>query len=110
MADYLDSLRRVIALPFRHYLPGHGGPIADGPGRALALLQHREARNAAVLAAVADGADTIGDLLRAIYPDLAPQLRGAARMTLRAHVEYLETQGRLRVRRGLFGTRLAPAG
>ena len=30
MADYLASLRKVIALPYRRYLPAHGGPIADG--------------------------------------------------------------------------------
>jgi hypothetical protein len=30
-------------------------------------------------------------------------------MTLEAHVEYLEAMGLIKVRRGLFGLRLAPA-
>lgn len=109
MADYLGSLRKLAALPFRHYLPGHGGAIADGPARARALLEHRELRNQQVLEAVAGGATRIGALVRAIYPELALPLRPAARMTLQAHVEYLEDRGALRVQRGLFGSRLRPA-
>jgi hypothetical protein len=34
-------------------------------------------------------------------------LRRAAALTLRAHVEYLDAQGIIRMRRGLFGVRLA---
>jgi hypothetical protein len=73
------------------------------------LLEHRELRNRQVLEAVAGGATRIGALVRAIYPELALPLRPAARMTLRAHVEYLEDRGALRVQRGLFGMRLRPA-
>ncbi|HEV7276836.1 MAG TPA: MBL fold metallo-hydrolase [Devosiaceae bacterium] len=106
MADYLDSLRRLPALPYQRYLPGHGGSIADGPARAVALLDHRQLRNRQVLEAVASGATRIGQLVRRIYPDLAPPLRPAARMTLAAHVEYLEAKGELRVERSLLGRRL----
>jgi glyoxylase-like metal-dependent hydrolase (beta-lactamase superfamily II) len=109
MADYLDSLRKVIALPYRSYLPAHGGPIEDGPARARALLAHREARNEEVIRAVAAGARRIGELVGAIYPELGLSLVPAARMTLTAHVEYLEARGLLRVRRGLAGAILAPA-
>ena len=108
MADYLDSLRKVITLPYRHYLPAHGGPIADGPGHAAALLAHREARNAQVVAAVDAGAQRLGELRRAIYPELKLQLVPAALMTLKAHVEFLEGAGAIRVSRGVFGMRLGP--
>jgi glyoxylase-like metal-dependent hydrolase (beta-lactamase superfamily II) len=107
MADYLASLRKVIALPYRHYVPAHGGPIADGPQYARALLAHRELRNRQVIDAVAAGATTIGQLGDRIYPTLQPALRVAAALTLRAHVEYLADQGAIRMRRGVFGTRLA---
>ena len=107
MADYLSSLRKVIALPYAHYIPAHGGPIADGPGYARALLAHRELRNAQVIEGIAAGATTIGELRDRIYPTLKPVLRFAAALTLRAHVEYLADQGAIRMRRGVFGTRLA---
>jgi len=109
MADYFDSLSKLAALPYRHYLPGHGGAVDNGPGRALELREHREHRNRQVLEAVAAGATRIGQLVRAIYPQLAVPLRPAARMTLEAHVEYLEAQGALRIERGLLGARLRAA-
>lgn len=109
MADYLDSLQRLPALPFQHYLPGHGGPVSDGPARAVALLEHRRSRNRQVLEAVTSGISRIGKLVRTIYPDLAPPLRPAARMTLKAHVEHLEAEGALRVERGPLGAWVRPA-
>jgi glyoxylase-like metal-dependent hydrolase (beta-lactamase superfamily II) len=108
MADYLASLRKVIGLPYRRYLPAHGGAIADGPGYSTALLAHREARNAQVVAAVGAGATRIGELLRSIYPGLKWQLVPAALMVLKAHVEFLEGAGKMRVSRGMLGTRLGP--
>ncbi|MDB5588157.1 MAG: fold metallo-hydrolase [Devosia sp.] len=106
MADYLASLDKVIALEFTHYVPAHGGPIADGVTYAQALKAHREARNAQVLAAVTAGADTLGKVVSAVYPKIALPVRLAARMTVTAHVEYLEGLGELTVRHGPFGARL----
>jgi glyoxylase-like metal-dependent hydrolase (beta-lactamase superfamily II) len=106
MADYLASLDKVIALPFERYVPAHGGPIAGGVGYARALRAHRVARNDQVLAAVKAGASRIGAVVSAIYPQIGVALRMAARMTVIAHVEYLEQLGLLEVRRGVFGTRL----
>lgn len=109
MADYLASLDKVIALPCSRYLPAHGGPIADGPAYAGALKAHREMRNQQVLAAVAAGARRISAVVDAIYPTQPLPVRMAARMTIAAHVEYLEGLGLLRVSRGLLGTRLLVA-
>lgn len=109
MADYLDSLRKVIALPYRRYLPAHGGPVEDGPTYAQALLAHRERRNDQIVAAVNQGARHPADLMRIIYPNLSPGLVPAARMVLKAHVEYLEAMGAVAVRRGPFGTTIRPA-
>jgi glyoxylase-like metal-dependent hydrolase (beta-lactamase superfamily II) len=106
MADYLASLDKVIALAFSHYVPAHGGPITDGVTYARALKAHREARNEQVLAAVTAGANTLGKVVSAVYPNIAVALRIAARMTVTAHVEYLEGLGKLTARRGPFGARL----
>ena len=109
MADYLQSLRKVIALPKARYVPAHGGPIQDGPTFARALLSHRELRNRQVVDGVNGGARTIDDLLRKIYPLLAANLKFAAALTLRAHVEYLAQAGEIRMHGGVFRTRLSPA-
>ena len=107
MADYFASLDKVIALPFRRYLPAHGGEIADGPAHAAALKAHREMRNQQVLDAVGKGARSVGAVVKAIYPTQPAKVRMAARMTMTAHVEYLEGLGVLKVRRGMFGTRIS---
>jgi glyoxylase-like metal-dependent hydrolase (beta-lactamase superfamily II) len=109
MADYLRSLERLEAASYTLYLPAHGGPIPDGRAYARALCGHRQMRNTQILEQVGRGTHSIGGLLRAIYPKLSPALLPAARMTLEAHVEYLEQHGELRVSRSLFGTRLFPA-
>ncbi|UJW85334.1 MBL fold metallo-hydrolase [Devosia sp. SL43] len=108
MADYFASLDKVIALPHASYVPAHGGPIADGPGYAAALRAHREMRNGQVIAAVQEGARNVPQIVDRIYPTQPLPVRLAARMTIMAHVEYLEMLGRLSVSRGVFGTRIAP--
>jgi glyoxylase-like metal-dependent hydrolase (beta-lactamase superfamily II) len=109
MADYLASLDKVLALPYAHYIPAHGGPIETGPAYARALLAHRQLRNNQIVGAVAKGATRIPDLLLRIYPTLAINLRFAAALTLKAHVEYLADRGMIRMRRTPFGLRLSPA-
>lgn len=108
MADYLASLRKVIALDHTRYLPAHGGPIADGRSFARALLAHREQRNAQVVAAVAAGATSLRELRRRIYPQLERRLNAAAEMTLAAHVEYLAARGDIGMTAGLFGITVFP--
>jgi len=108
MADYLRSLEKVIGLAYADYLPAHGGPIADGPAYARALLAHRELRNTQGIEAVEAGATSLGELQRRIYPTLSLPLRAAARMTLKAHVEYLADRGRIGATYGLFGPALFP--
>lgn len=106
MADYFASIERVLRAPYSHYIPAHGGPIADGPAYARALRAHRQQRNSQVVAAVAEGAHTIAAIAHQIYPKLPVKIMAAARMTVTAHVEYLEASGALRVRRWPWGMRV----
>ena len=109
MADYLASLEKVLALPYTHYVPAHGGPIPDAPVYARSLLAHRKLRNTQIVDAVNAGATRVEHLLDRIYPQLKGTLRMAAGMTLKAHIEYLADQNAIRARRTLFGLRLSPA-
>lgn len=109
MADYLASLEKLIALPYQRYVPAHGGPIAEGPAYARALLEHRKMRNGQVVEAVRAGARTIGAIVEAIYPTQPHTVRRAARMTIAAHVEYLAGRDLLTVSHGWWGDRVAPS-
>lgn len=108
MAAYFASLEKLIAAPYSHYLPAHGGPIARGVEQARALLAHRHMRNGQIIEALRGGVRTLPGLLAAIYPRLASNLKLAALMTLKGHVDYLEDQGRIRVTRTPFGMWLRP--
>jgi hypothetical protein len=66
-------------------------------------------RNRQIVGAVGSGARRIGDLLAPIYPGLAPELRAAALMTLRAHVEYLADRGQIGATHGLSGMTIFPS-
>jgi glyoxylase-like metal-dependent hydrolase (beta-lactamase superfamily II) len=105
MADYLQSLERVIVSPFSHYLPAHGGPVPEGRKYARALLAHRRARDRQILEGLAEGADTVGRLVGRIYKDISPALKSAAAKTIEAHLENLVSQGEVAEQRSPFGPR-----
>ncbi|HUH76392.1 MAG TPA: MBL fold metallo-hydrolase [Devosia sp.] len=107
MADYLASLDKIIDLPYRRYVPAHGGDIHDGPAHARALKQHRLDRNVQVVAAVRRGARTVRAIVAQIYPSQPLPVRRAARMTITAHVEYLVDQGLLTLKRTPLGLRIS---
>ena len=106
MRDYFSSLDRLIEGVWDRYLPGHGDQIENARSFARALKAHREMRNGQIIEAVQQGADTTGAIVNRLYPDVSAAIRRAAAMTVTAHLEYLDAQGALRLRRTLFGTRI----
>jgi glyoxylase-like metal-dependent hydrolase (beta-lactamase superfamily II) len=97
LAAYLASLERIRRLEPRVIHPAHG-PTFQDPGPALArYVRHRRLRLAQVQAAVAGGSADYPDLLRAVYgPGLDPAIQGAAMAALKAYLEHLHAQGRVR--------------
>lgn len=92
MSDYMESLRRLERRPESLYLPGHGGPVRQGPAFVQRYLRHREARETAILRALERGPMSIPDIVRAIYIGLDPRLAGAAGLSTLAHLEDLVTR------------------
>jgi ribonuclease/clavin/mitogillin len=95
IADYLDSLDRVMALPGLRLLgPGHG-PVVDGPYRRLAELRaHRLEREGQVLAAL-ETPLSLGELRETVYGELATAVRAAAEASLLAHLRKLMAEMRV---------------
>ena len=93
---YLASLRLVRDLRPKRLLPGHG-PIVDDP---IALIDeyiaHREQREQQILKAMLDGARTVPDIVRRVYPALPESLSDAASESVRAHLMKLRDDGRSR--------------
>ena len=97
MALYMASLDKLIARDDTFYLPGHGGAI-DAPNRFVrGLRSHRKMRANAIAAALNEDGILIPDLVLALYAGLEPRLRGAAALSVFAHLEELVTLGIARV-------------
>ncbi|MCA3563951.1 MAG: MBL fold metallo-hydrolase [Methylocystis sp.] len=96
MASYMASLEKLRGRPEAIFWPGHGGPVTDPPRFVRALLGHRRMREASILAAIRAGTAEIPSLVDQLYEGLAPQLKGAAALSVYAHLEDLVAQGQVR--------------
>jgi glyoxylase-like metal-dependent hydrolase (beta-lactamase superfamily II) len=96
LADFLQSLDRLAALPVDLALPGHG-PLIHAFGQRLAELRTHHYERLAAIEQAAVGGATAFSICTAVFPTtmLSPhQLRFAMAETL-AHLEYLVGVGRL---------------
>jgi glyoxylase-like metal-dependent hydrolase (beta-lactamase superfamily II) len=93
MADYVDSLSRVLVRPESTYLPGHGGRLDDAQRTVRAYLLHRRWREEQVLEAIREGVGTIQSIVPVIYPTIDRKLSSAAALSVQAHVEHLIARG-----------------
>ncbi len=95
MSDYMTSLRRLAARNWSSMLPGHGPAVSDPAARLGFLLDHRLAREAAILAALRDhGPATPATIAARVYTDLAPDLLPAATRNVLAHLIDLTARDR----------------
>jgi glyoxylase-like metal-dependent hydrolase (beta-lactamase superfamily II) len=95
MTAYLDSLRKLQALPLAAICPGHG-PVVWDPGAKLAeYLEHRLDRERRLVEALDRGLRSTDELLETVWDDAPAALRPAAALTLEAHLDKLEREGRL---------------
>jgi glyoxylase-like metal-dependent hydrolase (beta-lactamase superfamily II) len=93
MAQYLSSLKKLLARDDAVYWPTHGGPIRDPQAFVKAYLEHRYEREAQILACLRDGIETIPEMVMRIYVGLDPSLRAAAGLSVFAHLEMLTKNG-----------------
>nr|WP_306265423.1 MBL fold metallo-hydrolase [Pararhizobium sp. IMCC3301] len=95
MADYLRSLDILLSRPEAHYLPGHGDAIANALPYVKGLKTHRIMRETAIYEQIANGTDSISDIVAALYRRVPAKLHGAAAMTVLAHLECLIASGKI---------------
>ncbi len=98
MQVYLDQLRRLETYAAAVALPAHGDPIDDPSALFAKYVQHRLAREAKVLAAVARASPTGADaatLVPDAYADTPMLLWPIAKLSLEMHLEKLERDGKI---------------
>ncbi|GEP10469.1 MBL fold metallo-hydrolase [Methylobacterium gnaphalii] len=96
MRAYMSSLEKLRDRPETIYWPGHGGPVRDPRRFVRGLAGHRRQREAAIRARIAAGDRDIGAIVLAVYQGLAPALRGAAALSVFAHLEDMVARGLVR--------------
>lgn len=93
MSDYLESLRKLRARPETLYLPGHGPAIENAHELVDRYIDHRKAREQAIIRRLERGEADIPTLVNSIYIGLDPRLARAAGLTTLAHLENLIEHG-----------------
>ena len=93
MGAYMHSLERLRGRGETTYWPGHGGPVRDPARFVRALAAHRRQREGAIARCVSAGEETITRIVDKIYDGLAPALKGAAALSVFAHLEDLVARG-----------------
>jgi len=96
MAGYLRALTRLgLRDDFSVLCPGHG-PVVDDPQAKLdQYISHRLDRERRVLNALSGGKRSVDELLDEVWADAPAHLRPAATVTLAAHLDKLDDEGRL---------------
>jgi glyoxylase-like metal-dependent hydrolase (beta-lactamase superfamily II)/8-oxo-dGTP pyrophosphatase MutT (NUDIX family) len=96
LGRYLESLRRVRALPPGTLYPAHGAPIPEGHAKLDEYLGHREGRLAQVRDALARGETSLPAIVSAVYADTPAELHPIAERSALASLEELERRGEAR--------------
>ncbi len=95
LAGYLDGLRTLRRHALEVICPGHGPLVEDPAERIDAYIRHRLDRERRLVEALEMGRRTVDELLDAAWDDAPAELRPAAAITLAAHLDKLEDEGRL---------------
>jgi glyoxylase-like metal-dependent hydrolase (beta-lactamase superfamily II) len=95
MADYMKSLDAVLARGFSTIWPTHGPAITQVAPFLKAYRDHRLEREAQVMARLAAGDRTIGDMVPILYAAVDQRLWPAASLSVLAHLIKLAKEGRV---------------
>ncbi len=100
LGQYLDSLARLLALAPRRIYPAHGPLIEDGVAKLREYIAHRHERERQILAALAQGAARVGEIVKVVYAAYPEALHAAAAQSTAQHLRELAREGRVRANGG----------
>lgn len=101
LTQFMASCTRLKARKDKIYHSGHGAPITNPAERINWLIDHRNSREAQILAAMGDNPATVPALTQIIYTDAPAALLPAAQRNVLAHLIDLSGRGLVSVPSGL---------
>ncbi len=91
----MDSLTLLQEQEIELIAPGHGPWVTEPAAKLAEYVEHREMRERKLLAALEEGERSRAELLATVWDDIPMELLPMAAMAMEAHLEKLETEGRL---------------
>ncbi len=95
LADYMDSLERLLAENPREIYPAHGPLIKNAGDKIKQYLSHRRDREKQVLEALAAGDRDAMTMVKRIYVGYPESLHPAAAQSVTSHLKKLQRDGRV---------------
>jgi glyoxylase-like metal-dependent hydrolase (beta-lactamase superfamily II) len=95
LSGYLRALERLRGMGLAVLCPGHGPTVEDPEAKIDQYVSHRLDRERRLVAALEAGRRSVDELLDEVWDDAPEILRPAAAVTLAAHLDKLEEEGRL---------------
>ncbi|MFN7399082.1 MAG: MBL fold metallo-hydrolase [Sandaracinobacter sp.] len=96
MADYMDSLAKLMGRSDVRYYPTHGAPVDEPQRLVKGMIAHRRQRETQILAQLAQGPRAIPLMVEQMYAAIDRRLWPAAGRSVLAHLIDLEARGRVR--------------
>jgi ribonuclease/clavin/mitogillin len=98
LGQYMDSLRRLLALDLETIYPAHGPVIRNPREKISEYIAHRELRERQVLGALGGNGNQPLEamtIVKKIYTDVPEYLHRAAASSVRSHLKKLRNEGRV---------------
>lgn len=102
MAQYIQSLEKLLEFKISLLLPGHGPILGDPKGKIKEYIDHRMMRERQVLDSLRQGRHTIGSITEAIYVGVPAPLLRVAELSVQAHLIKLVREGRVKSEDGRY--------
>jgi len=93
MGAYLASLEKVSTRDDQILYPTHGSPIVHPQDWIGQLIAHRHMREEQIRSALARHAQSVTELVGALYPQIEAMLRPAAAQQTLAHLRHMQSRG-----------------
>lgn len=100
MHAYMGSLDLLLERDDQRYLPTHGPAIDDPQNFVRAYIAHRRSREAQIVEQLKQGESEIAKIVTTLYVDVDKRLHPAAALSVLAHLEDLQAQGRVNCKTG----------
>ncbi|HVA80908.1 MAG TPA: MBL fold metallo-hydrolase [Candidatus Binataceae bacterium] len=95
LAQYMDSLHRLLELDLETIYPAHGPVIRNPKEKIREYIAHRELRDRQILEALAEAPLEVIAIVKKIYTDVPEYLHPAAARSVRSHLKKLGNEGRV---------------